>query len=107
MAELAGRTIEQIQALGGTDPQVSGLILEHGADIVGAERCLADRVVTEALLYASVALHSIQTAVQSTHPERSILVLQHTGYLVAAQRVQVGRRVAEVSEGAIGLSSIQ
>ena len=77
VVELAGRGVEQVQALGSTHPQVPRLVLEHRPYIVGAERCFADRVVTEGLRDAPAALHSIEAAIVGADPEDSALVLQN------------------------------
>src|ERR1700722_4332599 len=107
VGELAGRAVEKIQPVSRTHPQVTGLILEEGPDLVSAERRLAQRIMAEYLHDAPVALHACEAAIEGSHPKRSAAVLEHTGNLIAAKCARIGRPVTEVREAAAGQRPVE
>ncbi len=75
MAEPARRAIQQVQAAGGADPEVAGLVFEYRAHIVVCQRAALAWIVAECLHDVAVAIHPVQAAVEGPDPQRAAAIL--------------------------------
>ncbi len=94
MRERAGGAIEQVEAVGGADPQAARAIFEQGAHVVAGERCRSLRLVPEGFDDAAAAVGVQQARGVRRDPQRAVPGLEYARNLPAVQRsgAETGQR---------------
>src|ERR1700722_11584128 len=108
MRKSAGAALHEIEALRGSDPQMSRMVLEQGAHIVARERGRTRWVMAKSLDDASSRVHPVEAAIESSDPKASAPIFDDRRDLRAARRVRIAALRAEVHESAaLRLPAIQ
>src|ERR1700691_1973602 len=98
MREPPRRAVEQIQAFGGSNPQVPRVVLENGMHVVARQRGVDFGIVPEALEDPAPVVHAVEACIEGADPETPALVFHDLRDLASHQRVRIARVVAKMQE---------